>query len=541
MKISKNTLEWLAGYFVPQSETVQTFIDSDSLPFNTYIEDRIDIIRQAALAYIHQRFPRPIADLVTINAYKTEIPSDWRSEIFYINGEYNALFAQLFPAAHQVLLTLCQNHPAIQGIGISMLGSKSRIEPHQDYNPLFYRYHLPLVCDSIGNTITVGEDKRNYQEGKGLAFDFTSVHSVQNSSDNPRINLMIDFYKPDVLKRLGPAQSLVLALAQRFLRLFVPELRHLQNSLPQYDQVRIGNLVRELDTSEFRNYSPLVMCKLWFYRLCRLKKDQNAIKQFGAPQIDKLGLNANDVDNYTRMICMAVYADWAGAELYTMLPRKRLDNIVECCSHLISNQVPDAFLEAGVWRGGAGILMRHVSCVLRDDREVYLLDSFSGMENISTAPVTGHSGNEAELHDTHSEEECDVLCSQILEKAAQHFEHPVISTSVELVQRNIEKKLGTVNGFTLIQGWFSPTFPWHEVPELAMLRLDCDYYWPTRHCLEGLYDKLAPGGWVILDEYYLPHFGERLAVDEFRAARGINDRIVRIDENSGYWIKSSAK
>ena len=49
--------------------------------------------------------------------------------------------------------------------------------------------------------------------------------------------------------------------------------------------------------------------------------------------------------------------DWpSSAE--TMIGRQRLDNLVECLTTVLDDEIPGDFIETGVWRGGATILMR---------------------------------------------------------------------------------------------------------------------------------------------------------------------------------------
>jgi O-methyltransferase len=307
----------------------------------------------------------------------------------------------------------------------------------------------------------------------------------------------------------------------------VPAMRRVVETMPQHARRQIKRMTRRLDAERLLNHSLVVLGRMAWYRASRLKRDRRALLERGAPQIEALGLSAAQAREYAGLVCTGVYFERAGAQVYTMLPRTRLDNLVECCGYLITNGIEGSFLEAGVWKGGAGILMRHVARTLRADREVYLLDSFRGMEDIAGQPA-------AEAGDPR-----DPLCAQLLSIAEAYFGQPIIETSVAEVRQNVIDLLGSDDGVSCIEGWFSPEFPWHEVPPLALIRIDCDYYLPTWHCLEGLYDKLAPGGCIIFDEYYLDHMGEGRAADEFRAARGIEDRIIRIDANSGYWIKGS--
>jgi len=72
-----------------------------------------------------------------------------------------------------------------------------------------------------------------------------------------------------------------------------------------------------------------------------------------------------------------------------------------------------------------------------------------------------------------------------------------------------------------------------------LLRIDCDLYESTITVLTELYDRVANGGYVIVDDY-----GEipacRLAVDDFRRIHKIYDPIIEIDHTGIYWIKTAS-
>ena len=71
------------------------------------------------------------------------------------------------------------------------------------------------------------------------------------------------------------------------------------------------------------------------------------------------------------------------------------------------------------------------------------------------------------------------------------------------------------------------------------MRLDADTYAPTRLALRCLYPGLAPGGYLILDDYgSFP--GCREAVDEFRAEHGITEPIEKVDPACVRWRRESA-
>jgi O-methyltransferase len=89
---------------------------------------------------------------------------------------------------------------------------------------------------------------------------------------------------------------------------------------------------------------------------------------------------------------------------------------------------------------------------------------------------------------------------------------------------------------TVAIGWFEQSLKTFPATTLALLRIDADLYGSTIAVLTELYDRVAAGGYVIVDDYgALPAC--RLAVDDFRRSRAIHDPIVEIDYTGIYWIK----
>lgn len=54
--------------------------------------------------------------------------------------------------------------------------------------------------------------------------------------------------------------------------------------------------------------------------------------------------------------------------------------------------------------------------------------------------------------------------------------------------------------------------------------------------LDALYDKVVPGGYVIVDDYILA--GCRQAVDDFRECHGIRDQLYDVDGSAVFWRKA---
>jgi len=194
---------------------------------------------------------------------------------------------------------------------------------------------------------------------------------------------------------------------------------------------------------------------------------------------------------------------------YTLVGRKRLDNLQRCIEDVLRRQVPGDFLEAGVWRGGCCILMRAVLAAHDfQDRRVWLADSFAGL------PTSQHQQDQGFAMD-----------ASLL---------PVLAVTMDEVRRNFQKFGLLDEQVKFLPGWFDHSLPRSDTGPLALLRVDCDLYASTLTVLDTLHARVSPGGWVIIDDYgILPPC--RQAVDEFRARNGITAALERIDEHGVCW------
>ena len=93
------------------------------------------------------------------------------------------------------------------------------------------------------------------------------------------------------------------------------------------------------------------------------------------------------------------------------------------------------------------------------------------------------------------------------------------------------------NQVKFLKGWFKDTLAESPIEQLAILRLDGDLYESTWDALAPLYGKVAPGGFIIVDDFNSCPPCKR-AIVEFRAKFGIGEELVEIDSQSVYWRKN---
>jgi Macrocin-O-methyltransferase (TylF) len=239
------------------------------------------------------------------------------------------------------------------------------------------------------------------------------------------------------------------------------------------------------------------------------------IKQIPVRVLNKLGLKlvrAIPFDPEKR----AIGSDWPGIVGYSMIGLKRLGNLQFCVETALEEGIPGDLLEAGVWRGGAAILMRAILKIWGvQDRVVWLADSFEGLP-ASTAPADLEVGD----------------YSGVPFMAIPQTEVAAAFQRFELLDGQVK----------FLKGWFKDTLPTAPVSKLAVLRLDGDLYESTMDGLNGLYQKVSPGGFVIIDDYnddYNRIQPCKQVVTEFRDKHRISDAIVKIDDDGVYWRKSS--
>ena len=84
-----------------------------------------------------------------------------------------------------------------------------------------------------------------------------------------------------------------------------------------------------------------------------------------------------------------------------------------------------------------------------------------------------------------------------------------------------------------LKGFFKDTLPSAPIESISVLRLDGDLYESTTQCLEALYSRVSPGGYVIVDDYSLPPC--RMAVESFFQRCSVRVDIHEIDGSGVYW------
>lgn len=212
-------------------------------------------------------------------------------------------------------------------------------------------------------------------------------------------------------------------------------------------------------------------------------------------------------------------AIWERCKAQTMTSPDRSFVLYTAVKHVAAVKLPGAFVECGVWRGGSSMIAALTFLACQELRDLYLLDTFAGM----TAPTE---------HDVAPDGPAQ---NKWLSRRKNGYVDWCYA-SLEDVQNNMASTGYPDRHLHFIKGRVEETLPSLPTEKIAVLRLDTDFYESTKAELEYLWDRIVPGGFLILDDY--GHWaGARKAVDEFFARRGLNIFLCRVDHSARIAVK----
>jgi hypothetical protein len=205
---------------------------------------------------------------------------------------------------------------------------------------------------------------------------------------------------------------------------------------------------------------------------------------------------------------------------YTMRSRERAFASYDAAHYVLQHDIPGAFVECGTWRGGSAMMVALVLQQTGKLRDLYLFDTFQGMPLPEDVDVD-HLKRPA-------------MDRWQSEQAEDHNEWCYADRAD--VQRNVLSTGFPASSLHLVQGEVEQTIPDNAPEQIAFLHLDTDWYRSTKHELEHLFPRLAPGGVLIIDDY--GHWqGARQATDEYIQEHQLRLFLQRVDYTGRVAVK----
>ena len=198
---------------------------------------------------------------------------------------------------------------------------------------------------------------------------------------------------------------------------------------------------------------------------------------------------------------------------------------IDAIKYIIENNINGCIIECGVDTGYMEYIWINELKRLGQVREIYMYDTFDGLtkpsENDYTCPDARlYKMNKDEVHNTWKgqiiNEKINRWCYTPLEKVKEYL------NSTNYPQSNLHYIVGDV-----METLKDKT----NIPKnIAILRLDTDWYESSKYELEQMYDNVVIGGVIIFDDYY--HWnGQRKATDDFFNKLGLTYNFTNIGNN----------
>ena len=215
---------------------------------------------------------------------------------------------------------------------------------------------------------------------------------------------------------------------------------------------------------------------------------------------------------------------------YTMTSPERLLALLGAVPYVIQRGIPGAFAECGVWRGGSVLAMiLKLQQLGLTDRDIYLYDTFEGMTEPTAADTSRFDGS--------------AMGVWTAAKAAGLRPWNNLFRAEAFNETSVRELLLSTGyppeRIHFIKGPVEQTIPAQAPAQIALLRLDTDWYESTRHELQHLWPLVSMQGVMVIDDY--GHWdGCRKAVDEYFGPGGSAAPVLlnRIDYTGRICIKS---
>ncbi|OYY89650.1 MAG: hypothetical protein B7Y45_11005 [Sphingomonas sp. 28-66-16] len=190
-------------FYFPGLPQIQ-FYERSSFPWLADLESATDAIRDELLAlleseggfvpYVADKKNRPHGDFHGLNGNP-----DWSALHIYQDGAPVAANVARAPRTFAAMqdVPLCHCAKRTPGVMFSLLRAHTRIPAHNGMLNTRLICHLPLIVPP-GCGFRVGNEVREWVPGNTLIFDDSIEHEAWNDSDQDRVILLFDIWRPEL-------------------------------------------------------------------------------------------------------------------------------------------------------------------------------------------------------------------------------------------------------------------------------------------------------------------------------------------------------
>jgi hypothetical protein len=206
---------------------------------------------------------------------------------------------------------------------------------------------------------------------------------------------------------------------------------------------------------------------------------------------------------------------------FTMTSKYAVHALRLAVQHIFNSGIPGDIVECGVWKGGSMMAVAATLLQLKStDRTLHLFDTFDQMSEPTELDrtVTGQSA------------------AEVLAGLAPEPGKPWTCCTMDETRANVLSTGYPADKTVFVKGKVEDTIPAAAPRQIALLRLDTDWFESTHHELIHLYPRLSPGGILIVDDYGYWQ-GARQAVDRYLRENSLNLLLTRVDDSARMCVK----
>lgn len=193
-------------YYFPGLPQTQ-FFDRAAFPWLDQVEAATDDIRAELLQVLQdddafEPYLKPDPGLPALNRGGMHNNRDWSAFYLWRNGEVVADNAARCPKTLAALakVPMTQVPGRAPTVLFSMMRPGAHIPPHTGILNTRLICHLPLIVPP-GCSLRVGNETRSWQEGKAWVFDDSIEHEAWNTSDQTRVILLFEAWRPELTEK----------------------------------------------------------------------------------------------------------------------------------------------------------------------------------------------------------------------------------------------------------------------------------------------------------------------------------------------------
>lgn len=176
-------------------------------------------------------------------------------------------------------------------------------------------------------------------------------------------------------------------------------------------------------------------------------------------------------------------------------------------AEVFERQIEGDIVSCGACNGGTAALLAHTALTRGRHRHTWLFDSFEGMPEPSAE-----------------------------DSAEAWTESGTRGGSIDQCRSAMHSMGITDTDFSVVPGWFEQTYSTHHIHSISILHIDVGQYDAELLSLKEFYNRVEPGGLILLDDYgQWP--GCKKAIDSFFSSFKKPPQITQIDDASFYLFK----